>query len=188
MRHMLAILITGTLLGLTSAAAAIWDLGARDAVHAGPWVTPLDAGGPGRGPYLRAAAATRATLALSRQEAIYFRTATDSHGDKLRGNCTYLVHGPDLPARWWSITLYGADHYLVPNPENRYAYASVNATRAADGSFAIHVGPTAQQGDWLDTGKKRRIVLLTRLYQPLPAAASNPAAIIMPAIDRLSCQ
>ena len=133
MRRVLAILLAGCVLGLGSAALAVWNIGAWGAVHVGPWVTPLDAGGVDRSPYLRATAALRATLALSRREAIYFRAATDSAGAPLRGSCNYTLHGPDLPARWWSITLYGADHYLIANPDQRFAYASVNVAHDADG-------------------------------------------------------
>ncbi len=187
MRRALLILLTGTALGVGSAALAMMRLGDRGALQVGPWITPLDAGGPARGPYTRAVTALRATLALSRQEAIYFRAVTDSTGARLRGDCTYLVHGPDLPARWWSVTLYGADHYLLPNPEHRYAYASVNVQRGLDGGFAIHVGPKVETGDWLDTGHAGGIVLLARLYQPMGAAASDPSSIPLPRIDRQSC-
>lgn len=177
----------GTSLGLASALAAVWHLGGHGSVRVGPWITPLDAGGPNRGPYLRAAAALRATLALARQEAIYFRAATDSDGNTLQGTCTYLIQGADLPARWWSITLYGTDHYLIANPENRYAYASANVAHEPDGSFAIHLSPTRQPGNWLDTANAAKIVLLTRLYQPHAAAAAAPSHIALPSITRQSC-
>jgi hypothetical protein len=183
----LIILLAGSALGLGSAALAVWNIGGAGAVHVGPWITPLDAGGAGRGAYLRATAALRATLALSRQEAIYFRAATDRHGEPLRGGCRYTVRGADLPSRWWSITLYGADHYLIANKENRYAYASVNVAHDADGGFTLHVGPTAEAGNWLDTAGTAHIVLLTRLYQPNPAAAGAPANIKMPTIDFAGC-
>ena len=187
MLRALAILVAGIALGLGSAAAAISQLGIGSAVQIGPWQTPIDAGGPNRGAYLRAAAALRATLALSRQEAIYFRATKDSQGHSLRGACTYTVHGPDLPARWWSITLYGADHYLIANPANRYATASLNATHTPGGGFAITVSPTPHPGDWLDTARTENIVLLTRLYQPRPGAAASPAQIAMPSIDLQGC-
>ncbi len=187
MGRLLVILLAGTTLGLGSAALAVRQIGGGGSVQIGPWVTPLDAGGPGRGAYLRATAALRATLALSRQETIYFRAENDSQGEPLRGGCSYIVHGPDLPARWWSITLYGADHYLIANPENRYAYASVNVARDANAGFTIHIGPTAQPGNWLDTARAAHFVLLTRLYQPSAQAAAAPAQMKMPAIDLAGC-
>jgi hypothetical protein len=182
-----AIALAGTALGLASAALAVRQVGAAGALRVGPWATPLDAGGPGRGMYLRAAAALGATLALSRSEAIYFRAATDSGGGGLRGGCDYTVHGGALPARWWSITLYGADHRLIANPQNRYAYASVDVGAAADGAFLIHVGPHEKPGNWLNTAGENGFVLLTRLYQPSPAVAADPAHIALPVITLVGC-
>jgi hypothetical protein len=181
------ILLAGTALGLASAALAIKHVGALGGVQAGPWTTPLDAGGTGRGPYLRAAAAVGATLALSRSEAIYFRAATDSSGAALRGACDYTVHGAGLPARWWSITLYASDHRLIANPQNRYAYASVNVAAAPGGSFAIHVGPHEKSRNWLNTVNEENFVLLARLYQPKAEAAADPAHIALPSITLDGC-
>jgi hypothetical protein len=187
MLRLLAILLVGTALGLASAAGAIWHAGNSGALSIGPWVTPLDAGGPNRGPYLRATAAVRATLALSRKEAIYFRAATDSEGNALEGACTYTITGKDLPARWWSITLYGTDHYLIANPQNRYAYASPSVAHNPDGTFTITVSPHPQPGNWLNPGETKNIVLLTRIYEPSAEAAANPAGLKLPAITRTGC-
>jgi len=183
----IAILLAGTVLGFGSAVLAVRHTGGEGALQVGPWGTPLDGGGPGRGIYERAAVAVSATLALSRQEAIYFRAATDSQGARLDGNCTYIVRGPDLPARWWSVTLYGADHYLIANPQRRYSYASANVARGPDGGFAIAIGPDPQPGNWLNSVRTPQVVLLARLYQPRPEAAANPAAIKLPSIDRGAC-
>ena len=179
----LTILLLGSLLGAGSAALAIRHEGDFGATRVGPWTTQRDAGGAGRSPYARAAVAVYATLALSRQETLYFRAASDSQGSALLGNCTYTVHGPDLPARWWSMTLYGADHFLLANPQHRYSFAS-----SANGGFSITVGPAPQPGNWLNTTGASGIVLLVRLYQPTARAAADPAAIAMPEINRGTCQ
>ena len=184
----LGVIGVGAALGLGSAAVSIYQLGGSGAVTIGPWETPVDAGGPGRGMYLRAATAFFAPLALSRQEAMYFWAATDTGGRKLRGNCAYNVHGADLPARWWSITLYGSDHYLVRNPEHRYSFASVNIARSRPGDFNISVGPGPVQGNWLDTASVPNFLLLARLYQPSDGAADRPASIAMPVIERGACR
>jgi hypothetical protein len=181
------IVLAGTALGLASAALAIKHVGALGGVQAGPWTTPLDAGGVGRSSYLRAAAAVGATLALSRTEAIYFRAATDSAGAALRGGCDYTVRGAALPARWWSITLYASDHRLIANPQNRYAYASVNVAATPDGGFAIHIGPREKPENWLNTVNEKNFVLLARLYQPKAEAAADPAHIALPSITLDGC-
>ena len=182
-----AIVAAGVALGFGSAATAITQWVGATSVQVGPWQSPIDAGGPGRGMYLRAAAAITATLALSRQEALYFRASTDSQGRTLRGTCTYRVHGPDLPARWWSVTVYGADHYLIANPEGRYAAASVNTRHTPDGGISITVSPARHAGDWLDSAGAGNIVLLARLYEPLAASAAAPGKIALPGIDLQGC-
>lgn len=187
MLRILAVVVLGIALGIGSALGAIAYVGHNGAVAVGPWRTPIDAGGPGRGAYLRAAAALGATLALSRQEAMYFLATTDSGGDALRGDCTYRVHGAALPARWWSITLYGADHALIATPEGRSAVASVNAAPQLDGGFSLTVSPRHHDGDWLDTANTPGLVLLARLYQPEKAAAAAPHSIALPAIERTGC-
>jgi hypothetical protein len=174
-------------LGIGSAVLAIRHVGGLGAVRVGPWLTPLDGGGTGRDIYTRAAVAVSATLALSRQEAVYFRASTDSQGRALVGNCSYTVHGPDMPARWWSITLYGADHFLIANPRHKYSYASDNVAREPDGGFSIAVTAAPQPGNWLDPRGTARLVLVTRLYRPDGRAAANPGGIALPAIDRGVC-
>ena len=187
MLRIIGVILLGVLLGLGSAAGAIWYGGLSGGLRVGPWATPLDAGGVDLSIYTRAVVAVRATLGLSRKETIYFLANHDSAGDPLLGACTYTLHGPDLPARWWSITLHANDHYLIDNPEHRYSYASANIARGANGDFAITIGPKAAPGNYLDTGHAEKLVLLTRLYQPLPDAAANPAGIKLPAIDKIGC-
>lgn len=177
----------GLVIGLGSAMGAIWAVGRQGAIAIGPWHTPLDAGGAGRNMYLRAAVALGATLGLSRTETLYFRATTDSAGDALGARCTYRVAGPDLAARWWSLTLYGADHYLIANASHRYSVNSVALTRRTDGGFAVRVGPGASGDDAIDSGAAEHIVLLLRLYQPSPEVARLPGALILPRIDRVGC-
>ena len=185
---MAMIVVAGVALGLGSAAATLWTMGNGGAIRVGPWVTPVDAGGVDRGPYSRAVIALRATLGLSRKEAIYFAATADSAGAALEGDCTYTVTGPDLPARWWSITLYGSDHYLVANPENRWSFASVNIAHDPGGGFTIWIGPDRHAGNWLDSAGAGSLLLLARLYRPVASAAAAPAGIVLPSITRVGCR
>jgi hypothetical protein len=119
---------------------------------------------------------------------LYFRAVTDTAGRKLQGNCTYVVRGADLPARWWNITMYNTDHYLIRNPQNRYSYASVNVAREGGGDFRITVAPEADKANWLNIASVPNFVLLARLYQPAPGAAGNPSSIAMPVKERVRCR
>ena len=88
-------------------------------------------------PYLRAYVAVHGLLALGREETIYYTATNDSEGQTLDGNCSYRVEGRDLPARWWGITAYGADDFLIPNPADRYSVSMNSVARRADGTFAV---------------------------------------------------
>lgn len=187
MRRAIIILAAGIILGAASAAAIIRFGAGWGGVRIGPWSTPLDAGGTGRGLYVRAMVARWATLGLSRKETIYFIANQDDAGRSLDGACSYHITGADLPARWWSITLYDGQHYLLPTPTQRYSFASANLQRAPGGDIDITLSPTASPGNWLDTAKAPRLVVLLRLYQPHAAEAANPASLHLPSITRTGC-
>ena len=107
-------LMAGVALGL----GATWVTAIRGtfsgAVSNGPWTTSLYTGSSEGGPYLRARVAVHGLLALSREETVYYTALRDSDGAMLNGNCTYRLEGRDPPTRWWSITAYGADDFLIP--------------------------------------------------------------------------
>jgi hypothetical protein len=182
----LAVLVVGIVLGL----GATWLTVVRGAmaggVSDGPWSTSLYAGSSEGGPYLRASIAVHGLLALNRHETIYYTAATDSDGARLRGDCVYSLVGRDPPARWWSITAYGADDYLIPNPAARYSVSMNSVTRRADGSFAITVSKAAAAGDWI-AAADGPFSLSLRLYNPAPAVAADPAHVALPTIRKVRC-
>lgn len=181
------LLVLGVAIGLGSAWAGLHFSLDRTAVKVGAWQTPLDAGGTERGLYTRAVVAIGALLALSRSETIYFIARADDQGEALRGNCTYELAGKDLPARWWSITAYAGDHFLIPNAENRWSYNDANLAREADGSFRLTIAREPQPGNWLPAGRAEKIVLLARLYNPQGTVATDPATAALPTITRKAC-
>lgn len=183
----LIILLIGVGLGLGSAYGALRLALEETAVHVGPWRTPIDAGGGGRDLYTRAVVAVGALLALSRSETIYFIAGQDDDGETLRGNCRYVVTGRDVPARWWSVTAYAGDHFLIPNAENRWSFSDRSVTRDADGGFRLTLSRDRAEGDWLPTGQAERLVLLLRLYNPGPAVAADPGAAVLPSIRKEGC-
>ena len=134
-----------------------------------------------------AVVAVGALLALSRSETIYFIAGQDDDGETLRGNCRYVVTGRDVPARWWSVTAYAGDHFLIPNAENRWSYSDRSVTRDADGGFRLTLSRDRAEGDWLPTGQAERLVLLLRLYNPGPAVAADPGAAVLPSIRKEGC-
>ena len=113
MRVVLKLLVTA-LCGIALGLSATWLIVARGApmggdVSDGPWRTSLSAGSAEGGAWLRASVALHGLFALNHSETIYYTATTDGAGAALDAHCRYRVTGRDPPARWWSITAYGAD-------------------------------------------------------------------------------
>ncbi len=151
---LLASFVVALVLGVGSALLLLRG-GLGGTIAVGPWMTSDVIGSADADPYTRARVAIGGLLALNRSETIYFTAATDSDGEALRMQCTYKIIGSDPPARWWSITAYAADHYLIPNPQDRYSYGGNTVAREDDGSFVISAGPSARRRQ-LDTDRRDR--------------------------------
>lgn len=178
--RLLAMLTVGLALGLGSAWFAVSG-GAGTAVAYGPWdYNPL-IGSSAAGPWDRARVARHALLGLTREETIYFVASRDSEGRPLSADATYRVSGGSLPVRWWSITAYGRDHYLIPNEPGRYSFSSETVTRGPNGEFEFRVSRRPQSGDWLPLGEAAGFDLFLRLYNP----RGEPTAADLPRIDRV---
>jgi hypothetical protein len=182
----IVVVIAGALLGL----AATWAVIVRgtmggDIVN-GPWRTSLLTGSAQSGPYLRAAVALHGLLALNRSETIYYTATSDSDGAPLDGACTYRIAGRDPPTRWWSITAYGADDFLIPNAAKRYAVSKNSVARGGDGGFVIVAAKDAPavNGIALADG---RFTLTLRLYNPEAQVAADPAHVTLPVIAKEHC-
>lgn len=142
-------------------------------VRIGPWGTSLAAGSASANPYLRAWIAKHALLALKKEETIYFSAYSDDDGEPLRGECDYRIEGRAPDARWWSITVYGEDDFLIPNEQGRYSWGSTEIALDEEGRFTIHLSRTPKPGYWLPTGEAKRLCLSLRLYNPGPAYYSR---------------
>jgi hypothetical protein len=138
-------------------------------VRNGPWGTTLATGSASANPYLRAWIARHALLALRKEETIYFSAYTDDDGKPLRGDCNYRIEGRAPDARWWSITAYGEDDFLIPNEQGRYSWGSTEITLDEDERFTIYLSRDPRPGHWLPTGEAKRLCLSLRLYNPGPA-------------------
>jgi hypothetical protein len=182
---LLAALVVGTVVGLLVTWLTIMR-GMPDGISNGPWRTSLLIGSPGGDPYVRALVAVHGLLALNRSETIYFTAATDNSGQPLDGICTYQITWHDPDARWWSITAYGSDDFLIPNPVDRYSISKNSVVRQSDGSFTASVGSAANVQNWIPTARGR-FSLTLRLYNPGKAVAANPAGSSLPTIARGAC-
>jgi hypothetical protein len=182
----LAALVIGTVLGLGATWLSVVRGAMPGGVSDGPWKTNLLIGSSGGDMVTRAAVAVHGLLALNRSETIYYSAYADDAGDRLDGNCTYLVTGRDPPTRWWSITAYAADDYLIPNPAHRYAVSKNSVTHNAVGEFVTTVSRKHFDRDWIAVAGAP-FSLTLRLYNPYPAVAADPAHVALPSIKKVSC-
>jgi hypothetical protein len=183
----LLVLLVGAVLGLAATWATVIRSGQRSSAGDGPWHTSLDAGSSAGGPYSRAFIAVHGLLALSREETIYYTAANDSDGHALDGHCVYQIEGRDPPTRWWSITAYGADDFLIPNGAERYSVSMNSVARRADGTFAVTLSKARVEGNWIPLAEGR-FDLTIRLYNPQATVAADPGHVALPTIRKADCQ
>ena len=177
------VLVIATMLALGSVWWKLRWAPLSDAIRVGPWQTSPDAGSVDAGLYVRARIALDALFALNRTEAIYFIALRDDDNRPLRARCAYLVEGRPVAARWWSITAYADDHFLIPNAANRFSFNMGNLKIGPDGAFKLIAAPTPQSGNWLPTGSgSGGFNLLFRLYNPAPEIAADPGVVQLPSI------
>jgi hypothetical protein len=182
------VLVLGVAIGYVTASPLVDRIFMNDAVRNGPWMTNLDIGSQQAGIYLRAAIARHGLLALTKSEAVYLSAYSDSEGQPLRSSCDYTIECKDLDAEWWSITIYGKDDFLIPNPQNLYSCNGNNLVRDADGMFRIHLSATPQEVNWLPSGNEETLSLTLRLYKAGQALLNDPGAAELPRIIKVKCQ
>jgi len=153
----------------------------------GPWRTAKTFGTADASALVRAQVALGGLLALPAKEAMYFTAKTDSEGRPLDGRCAYLVRGGELPARWWSITLYQGEGWLVKNGGNRWSVGSSAFSGQEAKDWRFSVAPDAGRGVGIMTGSVPAFDLTLRTYHPSPQLLANPQSIKLPAIERLGC-
>lgn len=161
------------------------DMGRQ--VTNGPWSANTDQGTANASALTRARVALFGLLALPAKEAMYFIARTDSEGVPLNGKCTYTVSGGEMDARWWSVTLYKGEGWLVKNAANRWSVGGNAPARDAKGNWAFTVSPNKADGVWLPTGGTPQFDLTLRTYHPKGALLNDPAKAKLPTIKKDAC-
>lgn len=181
-----ALALVGVLLGLASAWAVLRSNTAPGPAS-GPWHVSLLAGNADADPWTRARVALGGLLALNRSETMYYVATTDSDGRALRTRCAYRVQGKPPAARWWSLTAYGDDFFLLPDPQGRHGLQGQAVELDALGRFTLALGgvaPADPAQRWLPTPGDRGLVLTLRVYQPADVLRQQPQAMDAPRIER----
>jgi hypothetical protein len=175
--------------------AGIDDALARLAASAGKestagWTGSFSAGVYGTDYATRAVVARDGLGAGVPEQALYYFARADGSGEPLSGERAYRLRFPAglLPPfgrrGFWSLTMYGADRFLVANRLDRYAVGdrSGHLVYEEDGSLEIRLGrtaPAAGESNWLPA-PSGPFVLGLRLYVPRIEARSRrwwPAAV-----------
>ncbi|WP_148613387.1 DUF1254 domain-containing protein [Nocardioides rubriscoriae] len=172
--------------GIEAGAATLLTATKGDALatavrHDGWYDPPDDIGDYGTDYRFRAQIAAAGLGANTRAEATYPVGVTDGHGVLYTGTHRYrltFAPGELPPVRYfWSLTMYDADGYLVPNADDRYSVGPSHPplVRRRDGSVVIAVQrtePTGTRVNWLPapSGQFR---LNLRLYGPRRAVLTR---------------
>jgi len=185
-----ALVVCAVLVGVVSAVWAVRNQFASGGVRNGPWATNENIGSSGAGGYLRAGVALGGLLALNKSETVYFTAVQDEGGAPLRASCTYRVEGRDPAARWWSITAYGEDHFLIPGSGGRFSVDKTAVERGETGDFVIVVGGEPRERNWIASGaagSTEPFSLTLRMYNPDPAVVADLAGATLPRIVLERC-
>ncbi len=109
------------------------------------------------------------------QDAIYPVAQLDADGKPFDGANRYVMHFPagQLPPvdGFWSLTMYDAHYFFVPNKLNRYTLSARNALKHnADGSVDLYLQASspgaAREANWLPTTPSGKVIPMLRLYWP----------------------
>jgi hypothetical protein len=149
---------------------------------------------------LRLAVAQMGLGANVPEDAVYPMVFTDDSGKPLDGVNNCILHfdkGPTPPVdAFWSVTLYGADSYQVPNSINRFAVSSgIPFKYNPDGSLDLYIqndNPGAdKEANWLPA-PKAPFNLTMRMYAPkeevLVGKWNPPPVTMIQALPSLSIQ
>jgi hypothetical protein len=134
--------------------------------HNGSWTgsnnLPL-----GKDDLLTAQVSVFALFALPGQEAIYLFAKRDTEKTRLHSRNDYIIRGNthQIHAKYWSITAYGKDLFLVANESGRYSFNNSNVQADSTGNFSIVVSHQPHEGNWLPSPDDARFGLVLRIYR-----------------------
>ena len=164
---------------------------------AGNWTTQNNGAQFGTDYFTRTAVAKSNIFVNSPNETKYFYQDLDSTGGRLNGAHSYTVtFAKDAlpPVKgFWSLTMYDAEGFQVPNPINRFAIGDRDALKLnVDGSLDLYIQNESpgrdKESNWLPAPKSGELGLTLRLYAPQPQVLDgrwNPPAIKQAAMAEL---
>jgi len=140
--------------------------------------------------YLKRAIVAMVGLGANQPEdAVYPLNVSDATGQPVMAENNYVLHfGRDeLPpaGAFWSLTMYDAEGFQIPNPIHRFAIGDRDAIKFnQDGSLDLYIQNERpapdRESNWLPAPKTGELGLTLRLYEPKPQALDgrwNPPAV-----------
>lgn len=137
------------------------------------WIYMKNLGTYGTNYHRRALIAQAGLGANLDADALYPMAFQDNSSEKLVGPKSYILHfnKNQIPKvnGFWSLTVYGADNFLVKNQINRFTLGDRNKLQYnKDGSLDIYLQPNTPgreyESNWLPTPQKGEFHVAMRIY------------------------
>ena len=163
----------------------------QSGVKNGSWKTFLGIAENDQPALVRSLIARIGLGANTNKEAMYLNTREDINGEILTSGRNYKITIPaEMPVHeFWSLTVYGDDHFLCENKADKYAIASFhNLLKNPDGTVTIYLGQNEikPKSNWLPSSIKEEPISLTlRCYNPTLKMLSHIKSISLPVIEPL---
>ncbi|MBU1306791.1 MAG: DUF1214 domain-containing protein [Alphaproteobacteria bacterium] len=156
------------------------------AVEIGPWTARPDVGSPTPNPYTRSFMVREGQFQLGQAEGIRFIASTDSDGEPLSRNCTYVITGMTPLATAWTLVGVDGDGVNIAAPDEALVMRSTGLARPNDGSIVISVGKDLAPGNWLELAGDGPYSLVLTLYDTATFSGFSSDSS-MPGIIRERC-
>jgi hypothetical protein len=131
--------------------------------------------------------AVYATYPLTKSEVIYLSATKDSEGNEIDPQHDYTIEGKSFDARYWSITAYDQDGFLIKNDKERYSYNYENVQYGEGGkSYTINLSSSEKKLNWLPITNAKKVLLVIRLYQPSDSLRNGLTANVLPVIRKIN--
>lgn len=107
----------------------------------------------------------------------YFTRSTDDDGNSLRGDCVFILRGPTIPSRWWSLS--------AGDTNNLSADAILSAGKAildADGQLEVNIARQPMPGNWVRPDSTGNYNLIYVVSEP-----EQDAKLVLPQVKKGGC-
>ena len=193
--YLIAILL-GLFLGCNNTEGKLDFLVERNAERAikdyDGWRTNLNLARDDQGALMRAIVAKIGLGANTKEEAIYLSTGNDGEGIPLDSKNDYeIIIENEIPVdAFWSITVYGADDYLIENEFDKYGVSSFQELKyKEDGTLRILLSEQApdDKTNWIPLpAESQPFTVILRCYKPKTIMQNELEKVDLPLIKKLS--